>query len=103
MRFVVPVTAPWRVQSPPQRPERARRIIRAARATYPEFRWENGYTEPEHVDGLPPLICFDRSQYDQELGTALDLVAELPHDEAEHRGRRFLWPWQWGWRLPPRE
>ena len=24
----------------------------------------------------------------------------MPYDELEHQGRRFLWPWQWGWRMP---
>jgi hypothetical protein len=32
----------------------------------------------------------------------LALLQAMPYDELAHRGKRFLWPWEWGWRLPPR-
>lgn len=52
------------------------------------------------VEGLPDEICFDRLQYQEEFASAVARVRELPFDEKEHKLRRFLWRWQWGWRLP---
>ena len=34
------------------------------------------------------------------LTSAYERIAAMPYDELDHRGRRFLWPWQWGWRMP---
>lgn len=52
------------------------------------------------VDGLPRL-CFDRRAYEAAVAAAPAAVARLPYDDRADRPRRLLWPWQWGWRLPP--
>lgn len=72
------------------------------RVSWSDFRWEDGYREPRDVVELRTAVHFDRRPYEAVLHQARGRVAELPHDEAEHRSRGFLWPWQWGWRLPPR-
>jgi hypothetical protein len=64
------------------------------------FLWENGLEEPSPAVNGPDTIAFRRSNYETETGGAFDRVAALPYDQLAHRGRRFLWPWQWGWRLP---
>ena len=67
--------------------------------TWSDFRWENGYEEPEPIDSLGVLIRFDRGQYEAELAEVDHRVADLPEDEplfrqSPHRGRRRRWPWQ---------
>ena len=70
--------------------------------TWAGFRWADWSAELRPVEGLPNEMCFDRVQYEEEFAHAVERVRELPYDEEEHKLRRFLWPWQWGWRLPPR-
>lgn len=74
--------------------------VSAETVTWSDFQWENGYEEPDAAPGMPESFTFDRRQYEQVLDQAVVLAEALPYDELEHRGRRFLWPWQWGWRLP---
>jgi hypothetical protein len=68
--------------------------------TWTNFSWENGYEEPSAAVNTPDTIAFRRSNYETEMGGAYDRVAALAYDELAHCGRKFLWPWQWGWRLP---
>ncbi|GLW30297.1 hypothetical protein [Actinoplanes regularis] len=70
--------------------------------TWSDFRWENGFTEPSPVEHLTAPITFDRAGYEAVFADACERVAEFPYDELAHHGRRFRWPWQWGWRLPGR-
>jgi hypothetical protein len=72
----------------------------ATEVTWSDFRWEGGPYEPDPTEHLTEPISFDRAQYEAALADAYERVAELPYDELAHHGRRFLWPWQWGWRLP---
>lgn len=74
--------------------------VTAEAVTWTDLRWEDGSQELETPEGLPETMTFDRHQYEQELERAVVRVNALPHDEKEHTLRRFLWPWQWGWRLP---
>lgn len=48
--------------------------------------------------GLAPMV-FDRAQYEHALAEAVPRVDDLPFDVTEFRGKRFLWPWEWGWRV----
>jgi hypothetical protein len=68
--------------------------------TWSEFQWENGYEPATRIDGAPESLTFDRQQYTAAIKNASSRIAEFPYDESERYGRRFLWPWQWGWRLP---
>lgn len=63
------------------------------------FRWEDGRSAARPVDGLDEPLVFDRRQYEAAFAGAVAEVAALPHDELSHTGRRFRWPWQWGWTL----
>ena len=49
-----------------------------------------------------PLLL-DRKAYEAQISVAFGMVQEMPYDELSHRGKRFLWPWEWGWRMPARE
>lgn len=55
------------------------------------------------VEGYPGDVMFDRTAYEAELAAAFAVVQDMPYDEPAHSGKRFLWPWEWGWRMPPRE
>ena len=68
--------------------------------TWSDFRWEDLINPPRPVEQLDQPITFDRGQYESAFADAHDRVAGFPYDELAHHGRRFLWPWQWGWRLP---
>jgi hypothetical protein len=83
----------------------ARLNVSQDQVSWSEFLWEGGVGEggptsidvEQEVDGQ---IVFNRAGYDAMLASAYERVATMPYDELEHRGRRFLWPWQWGWRKP---
>ncbi len=70
--------------------------------TWSELRWDDGYDEPTPVTPTIKGFTFDRRQYEAAFADAYERVAAFPYDKLAHQGRRFLWPWQWGWRLPPR-
>lgn len=70
------------------------------RITWRQFAWENGYEPAEPIENAPASIAFGTADYEKVLGSAYRAVADLPYDELAHHGRKFLWPWQWGWRLP---
>ena len=67
--------------------------------TWSDLRWEDA-TSPLPVEGFPSTLTFERTEYERALARAYARVASFPYEELDHRGRRFLWPWQWGWRLP---
>ena len=72
----------------------------AESVTWSDFAWENGYEAADPISETPESLTFNRHQYQAAFEDAFDRVAELPYDELAHVGRKFLWPWQWGWRLP---
>ncbi|WP_432545019.1 hypothetical protein [Kineococcus sp. SYSU DK002] len=64
-----------------------------------DLHWEGA--EPDFpVEGAPAVLTFERAGYEEALEEAYERVARLPYEASEHTTRRFLWPWQWGWRLP---
>ena len=73
--------------------------VGAEKISWSNFQWEDGRSEPSPVDGLQDSLVFDRTAYEREFSDAYDRVAAFDYDELAHRGRRFLWPWQWGWKL----
>lgn len=76
--------------------------VGATTVTWSDFRWEDGTIEGRPVELLGEPISFDRAPYEAAFADVYERVAEFPYDEADYHGRRFLWPWQWGWRLPRR-
>jgi hypothetical protein len=74
----------------------------AAEVTWSDFRWEDGRSDPRPEERLDQALTFSRAQYESAFADAHQRLAAFPYDELAHRGRRFLWPWEWGWRLPPR-
>ena len=68
-----------------------------------QFQLENGYEPAKDVAGAPTELVFDAASYRSAMWGALQRVRAMLFDELEHSGRRFLWPWQWGWRLPKDE
>jgi hypothetical protein len=68
--------------------------------TWSDWRWES-FRRPEPIDALTAPLTFDRQQYEEALSLAPKRVASMPYDVLAHRGKHFLWPWQWGWRVPP--
>lgn len=74
-----------------------------AEVSWSDFLWEDGNFDPRPVEHLHQPVVFDRARYETTFDGAYERVAAFPYDELAHHGRRFLWPWQWGWRLPRRE
>ncbi|HEX8081799.1 MAG TPA: hypothetical protein VF557_16425 [Jatrophihabitans sp.] len=74
----------------------------AAEVTWSDFRWEDDRFDPRPEEHLDQALTFSRAQYESAFADAYRRLAAFSYDELAHRGRRFLWPWQWGWRLPPR-
>lgn len=66
--------------------------------TWSDFLWED-FEEPQKVEGLVNHIAFQRDEYEDVLLASYTRVAAFDYDKLAHQGRRFLWPWQWGWRL----
>lgn len=73
------------------------------RVTWRQFAWENGHQPAEPMANAPEALAFDAANYEDVFAGAFERVAALPYDEFEHQGRKLLWPWQWGWRLPKDE
>lgn len=81
----------------------ARLNVSRDQVTWSEFLWEGGVGGVTSIDvehEFDGRIVFDRAGYEAMLTSAYERIAAMPCDELEHRGRRFLWPWQWGWRMP---
>jgi len=81
----------------------ARLNVSQDQVSWSEFRWESGVGGPTAIDVKDQIdgrIVFSRAAYEAMLKSAYERIAAMPHDEPEHRGRRLLWPWQWGWRIP---
>lgn len=79
----------------------ARLQVSQDHVVWTDWLWESdqGALSVEH---LSEPAMFDRQDYEKQMRMALATVTALPFDELAHRGKRFLWPWEWGWRLPPR-
>ena len=71
--------------------------VRTNEVRWSEFRWENGYEDPEPIKFLLAPITFDRVQYEAELTDAAQRVAALPESERflerPRRERHRRWPW----------
>lgn len=67
-----------------------------------DWLWESDQ-DALPVERQPGPLLFDRKAYEAQLSAAFGMVQEMPFDELSHRGKRFLWPWEWGWRMPGRE
>ena len=74
--------------------------IADAKVSWSDFLWEDGMSELRPVEHLHERLTFDRTRYEAVFADAYERVAAFPYDELAHHGRRFLWPWQWGWKLP---
>jgi hypothetical protein len=68
--------------------------------TWSDFAWDNGYEPTDPMENAPDPIAFARVDYTDLFAGAEERVAAFPYDELDHQGLKFLWPWQWGWRLP---
>lgn len=55
---------------------------------------------PRPVEQLPERLTFDPSDYNAAFADAYERVAAFPYDQLAHHSRRFLRPWQSGWRVP---
>jgi hypothetical protein len=73
-----------------------------------EVRWSDwswvdhqGERDAQSPSGerIEPVV-FDRTDYQACLERSVDRLADMPYDELDHTGKRFLWPWEWGWRMP---
>jgi hypothetical protein len=78
----------------------ARLTLTPSAVTWSNFLWEGSATGAAPVEGISEPFVFERDEYEAAFVNATERVAAFPYDELAHRGRRFLWPWQWGWRLP---
>ena len=69
-----------------------------------EVRWSQwcwvDFTGEQAVAPDLDDLTFDPAAYKTALGGAVERLAQMPHDELAHEGKRFLWPWQWCWKLP---
>lgn len=74
--------------------------VDAYKISWTGFAWDNGYEPTDPIKGGPTAIHFTAESYAGVLAEAEGRVAGLPYDELAHEGRKFLWLWQWGWRLP---
>lgn len=74
--------------------------VRDREVSWSDLRWEDGIFDPRSVEHLHQPVVFDRAEYEAAFAGAYERVAAFPYDKLAHHGRRFLWPWQWGWRLP---
>jgi len=65
--------------------------------------WEGGLGDPASIDlahAGDGRIVFNRAGYEAMLTSAHERIAAMAYDELEHQGRRLLWLWQWGRRMP---
>ena len=73
-----------------------------AEVLWSAFLWEDGIEKPRSVEMLSEAFRFGRAEYEAQMAAAPARVAAMPFDELAHRGKGLLWPWQWGWKLPPK-
>ena len=71
--------------------------------TWADFRWENGRSPGIPIQVDMEHVSFASGHYVDVFSDAVQRVAAMPYSRLDHEGRRFLWPWQWGWRLPSGE
>lgn len=65
-----------------------------------DWRWDS-YQGSLPVKSPTESMRFDRATYEALLHGAPGRLKVMPYNELDHRGKPFLWPWEWGWRLPP--
>ena len=69
--------------------------------TWSDWCWVSaGLRQSPLASDHPPNYTFDRAAYEDTLGEVTERLARMPYDALAHRGKRFLWPWEWGWKLP---
>jgi hypothetical protein len=77
--------------------------VTASEVRWSDWRWmdHQGERDAELPSGerIEPLV-FDGPAYQACLEESVDRLVDMPYDELAHTGKRFLWPWEWGWRLP---
>src|SRR4051794_13003708 len=78
----------------------ARLSMTSSTVTWSDLLREQAADEGWPLEGLPASVAFARDEYEAAFADAEGRVAASPRDELAHRGRRFLWPWQWGWLDP---
>lgn len=64
-----------------------------------EWRWVDSHSGQE-IGWQLGAYAFDRAAYEATIIGAQERIRQMPADELAHDGKRFLWPWQWGWKLP---
>lgn len=74
-------------------------VVEDDRVSWSHFAWDNGYEPTDPIENAPDSIAFARADYTDVFAGAEERIAAFPYDELAHVGRKFLWPWQWGWRL----
>ena len=67
--------------------------------TWSDWRWDP-IEHAEKLTGISAPVVVDRAAYEGTIQSAPEVLATLPYDQDQFRTRPFLWPWQWGWRLP---
>ena len=75
-------------------------LLSDAQVTWCDWRLENGYEDAKPFDAFVPTMTFERRSYETQLIGSFARLDEFPYHELAHQGRGFLWPWQWGWRMP---
>lgn len=65
-----------------------------------EFAWEKRLRRTGSGRERPGQVSFRAVELLGRTGRRYDREAAFPYDELAHRGRKFLPPRQWGWRLP---
>lgn len=77
----------------------AQLTVADAEVGWSDWRWAD--SEGEHdIEAELGGFTFGRAAYEATLRGAAERVARMPYDELAHKGKRFRWPWQWGWKLP---
>lgn len=75
-------------------------IVEGDLVTWSDFAWDNGYEPTDPIENAPDSISFAKPEYTDAFTHAEERITTFPYNELAHVGRKFLWPWQWGWRLP---
>lgn len=76
----------------------ARLSVTDGEVRWSEWQWVDSEGERD-LDVQPEGYRFDRTTYETTISAATQQVSRMPFDELAHRGKRFRWPWQWGWKL----
>ena len=53
------------------------------------------------LTGSRSRFCLSRATYEAQLRGANVSLEAMPNHQLADQGKRFLLPWEWGWRMPP--